>query len=48
MEYVSAALNAGMDAFLLEYTRDENVKNDIYSYCEEVGAGYYISDDVDL
>lgn len=45
---VSAALNAGMDAFLLEYTRDENVKNDIYSYCEEVGAGYYISDDVDL
>ena len=48
LEYISAALDAGMDAFLLEYTRDADVKNDIYSYCDEVGAGYYISDDVDL
>lgn len=48
LEYISAALDAGMDAFLLEYTKDADVKNDIYSYCDEVGAGYYISDDVDL
>lgn len=48
MEYISAALDAGMDAFLLEYTRSEGLMAEIRKYCEQKGAGYYISDDVDL
>lgn len=48
LEYVSAALDAGMDVFLLEYTRDDSVRDEIHAYCDEVGAGCYISNDVDL
>ena len=47
-KYISKAMGAGMEAYLLEYTRDANIKKKIVNYCEASGAGYYISEDVDL
>lgn len=47
-KYIANVLNAGMDAYLLEYTRDDSLKRKIATYCNASGAGYYISDDVDL
>lgn len=47
-KYISKAMGAGMEAYLLEYTRDANLKKKIVNYCEASGAGYYISEDVDL
>ena len=47
-KYIAKALNAGMEAYLLEYTKDEKLKKKIVNYCAASGAGYYISEDVDL
>lgn len=47
-KYVATVLASGMDAFLLEYTRDAALKTKITTYCEASGAGYYIADDVNL
>ena len=47
-KYIATALSAGMDAYLLEYTRDSKIKDKIVQYCAASGAGYYISEDVDL
>lgn len=47
-KYISKAMGAGMDAYLLEYTRDSKLKQKIIDYCTASGAGYYISEDVDL
>lgn len=47
-QYLVKAMGAGMEAYLLEYTRDANLKKKIVNYCEASGAGYYISEDVDL
>lgn len=47
-KYLAKAMGAGMEAYLLEYTRDANVKKKIIDYCTASGAGYYISEDVDL
>ena len=47
-KYIANVLNAGMDAYLLEYTRDSAIKQKIITYCTASGAGYYISEDVDL
>lgn len=47
-KYIASAINAGMDAYLLEYTRNSKVRQKIITYCEASGAGYYISEDVDL
>ena len=47
-KYISKAMGAGMEAYLLEYTRDTKLKEKIINYCNASGAGYYISDDVDL
>jgi len=47
-KYIANALGAGIEAYLLEYTRDEKLKQKIITYCEASGAGYYISEDVDL
>lgn len=47
-KYIAKALNAGMEAYLLEYTRDAKLKEKIINYCNASGAGYYISEDVDL
>ena len=46
--YIAKALNAGMEAYLLEYTKDAKLKDKIIKYCAASGAGYYISEDVDL
>lgn len=47
-KYIAKVLNAGMEACLLEYTKDEKLKKKIVNYCAASGAGYYISEDVDL
>lgn len=47
-KYISKAMGAGMEAYLLEYTRDAALKKKIINYCAASGAGYYISEDVDL
>ena len=47
-QYLAKAMGAGMDAYLLEYTRDSKLKQKIIDYCNASGAGYYISEDVDL
>lgn len=47
-KYIAKALNAGVEAYLLEYTKDEKLKKKIINYCVASGAGYYISEDVDL
>ena len=47
-KYISKAMGAGMEAYLLEYTRDSKLKQKIINYCNASGAGYYISEDVDL
>ena len=47
-KYISKALNAGMETYLLEYTKDAKLKDKIIKYCTASGAGYYISEDVDL
>ena len=47
-QYLAKAMGAGMEAYLLEYTRDANLKKKIINYCNASGAGYYISEDVDL
>ena len=47
-KYISKAMGAGMEAYLLEYTRDAKLKEKIINYCNASGAGYYISEDVDL
>lgn len=47
-KYIAKVMGAGMEAYLLEYTRDANVKKKIIDYCTASGAGYYISEDVDL
>ena len=47
-KYIATALSNGMDAYLLEYTRDSKIKDKIVQYCTASGAGYYISEDVDL
>lgn len=47
-KYIAKAMGAGMEAYLLEYTRDSKLKQKIIDYCNASGAGYYISEDVDL
>lgn len=47
-KYISKTMGAGMEAYLLEYTREDNLKKKIVNYCQASGAGYYISEDVDL
>ena len=47
-KYIANAMGAGMEAYLLEYTRDSKLKQKIIDYCNASGAGYYISEDVDL
>ena len=47
-KYISKALGVGMEAYILEYTKDAKLKDKIIKYCNASGAGYYISEDVDL
>ena len=41
-------IKAGIDAFLLEYTRNNTIRLRIIAFCTTVGATACISDDVDL
>ena len=45
---IKRAIKADVDGFLLEYTRDSALKARILEWCEKVGAGACISEDVDL
>ena len=47
-KYISKAMGAGMEVYILEYTKDAKLKDKIIKYCNASGAGYYISEDVDL
>lgn len=47
-KYLAKVQSAGMDAFFLEYTRDEGLKDKIIEYCSSSGAGCCISEDVNL
>lgn len=48
-KYLTSANNYGIDTFLLEYTKDKDLKRTIISYCNKNGiTGYCISEDVDL
>ena len=41
-------LKAGVQTFLLEYTRDSSLKAKIKDWCKKYGASAYISEDVNL
>ena len=47
-KYIALAISKSVDAFLLEYTTDSTVVKTITDYCKAAGAGYYISETVDL
>lgn len=47
-DYLEECKEAGIDVFLLEYTKDKSVERDICNYCEENGFRYYISKHVNL
>lgn len=48
-EMLKRVKKASVQTFLLEYTRDEELKNNIIEFCRKHGmSGYYISSDVDL
>lgn len=46
--HIRRLIKAGIDAFLLEYTRNNTLKLRIKAFCETAGATACISDDVDL
>lgn len=45
---IKVMLKKDVDCFCLEYTRDDKLKARIKAWCKEFGAGYYISEDVNL
>ncbi len=46
--HIRRLIKAGIDAFLLEYTRNNTLRLRIMAFCTTVGATACISDDVDL
>ena len=46
--YLQKCSDAGLDVFLLEYTRDADLAEKIARYCEKNGYRYYISEHVNL
>ena len=46
--HIRRLIKAGIDAYLLEYTRDNTLKLRIRAFCEAAGATACISDDVNL
>lgn len=46
--HIRRLIKAGIDAFLLEYTRNNTLRLRIIAFCTNVGATACISDDVDL
>jgi endo-alpha-1,4-polygalactosaminidase (GH114 family) len=47
-EYLASCKDAGLDVFLLEYTKDNKVEREISRYCSKNGFRYYISKHVNL
>lgn len=47
-EYLEKCKKAGLSVFLLEYTSDDKIAEQIMSYCGENGFRYYISGHVNL
>jgi endo-alpha-1,4-polygalactosaminidase (GH114 family) len=47
-EYLASCKDAGLDVFLLEYTKDNKVEREISRYCSKNGFHYYISKHVNL
>ena len=45
---IKRVIKSGADGFLLEYTRDTKLKDQIKAWCKKNGASYYISSDVNL
>ena len=45
---IKRVIKSGADGFLLEYTRDAKLKDQIKAWCKKNGASYYISGDVNL
>ena len=46
--HMRRVIKNGIDGYLLEYTKDENLIKKIKDYCAASGAGYYISSNVNL
>ncbi len=47
-DYIESADSAGIDVYLLEYTKDEELISQIEDYCNTQKFGYYISGSVKL
>lgn len=47
-KYLQRCKKAGLDVFLLEYTKDSGLIEDILDYCEKNDFRFYISEHVDL
>ena len=47
-DYVERYAALGADIFLLEYTKDEALAEEIREYCGRMGFRYYISDSIEL
>ena len=45
---IKKAIKRKVQCFLLEYTKDEDLKASIKEWCKTVKANYYISSDVNL
>lgn len=48
INYVETCKKAGIKVFLLEYTKDEKLIDEIRKYCEEKGFDFYISSSIEL
>lgn len=46
--YLKQCRQAGLEVFLLEYTKDEELAEEIRKYCSDNGYRYYISEHVNL
>lgn len=47
-EYVENCKADGMEVYLLEYTTDRKLIEEIQAYCKEMGFRYYIADSIEL
>lgn len=47
-DYIESVAKTGAQVYLLEYTQDQAVMDEIAAYCEEKGFQYYIADSIEL
>lgn len=48
LEYVEKYSDLGLDIYLLEYTTDTKIKDEVIEFCNEKGWKYYFSDSIEL